>query len=71
MTMPYRKQVLAWLSDGAWHQAREFAHPIFPDQGLGAFVRILRAEGHAIEQRGEGPTRAYRLRQSGEEISGA
>ena len=57
----FLESVTSALRDGKWHPASEFRHPHFSFNGLEEFIRVLRAEGFQIEQRGEGPTASYRL----------
>lgn len=61
MTRRYRDQLLAALEDGDWHDAAELAHPYLPPFGLDAWIGILRAAGHMIEEDDEGTEARYRL----------
>jgi hypothetical protein len=60
----YRQQLLNLLADGEWHDAADLAQPAFRQERLNAFIRVLRAEGHAIEEAIQGKQRRYRLRPS-------
>ena len=57
----FLESVASALCDGKWHPAGGLRHPYFSYHGLEEYIRILRAEGFQIEQRGEGPAASYRL----------
>lgn len=61
MTKPFREQLLELLADGDWHGAAELAGPVRSSSSVEVFVRVLRAEGHRIDERDAGGAVSYRL----------
>lgn len=62
---PYDERLLRALQDGRWHRPDEFPAPsVFQSLALEAWVRVLRHEGHGIEQRGTAARAVYRLQRA-------